>query len=154
MLFVPCEKAIIGADGSLSIVNVLQNAVLTIPPSESLDPNTIVGHEWQVVSLWQQEPGDQGERFQQRVTMTDPTGTLRLQSFTEFDLPKTYHRNISRIQGFPVTPEGEYTLRLSIRNVKTNDWVEKASYPLLVAIRSSDAPTSQSPSAAPSETST
>lgn len=149
LLFVPCEKPLLGADNSLSLINILQS-VTTIQTSEDLDDRAkaATGSDWYVVAVWQQEPGDGGSRFQQRVTMTDPEGKEHLQTLTEFDMPKLYHRNLGRIHGFPaVRAEGECLLTVSVRNMKDKEWTDKGTYPLKVNIRKATiTPTSPSDS--------
>lgn len=134
LLFVPCEKPMVGADNSLSLINVLQSITLTpVKGDDAKDANVAGVTTWHVVTVWQREHGEaEGVRFQQRVTMTDPNGTLLLQTINEFEMTKLYHRNLGRIEGFPVLPGGEYLLAVSVRNTKDTEWTEKGIYPLRV----------------------
>jgi hypothetical protein len=110
-----------------------------------LPPNAVSGTNWHVVTLWQKEAGDEVERFQQRITITDPLGTARFQMLTEFELPKEFHRNIGRINGFPVSPEGDYTVEVSVRNLKEDTWRHGSSFPLRVAFHKAESPKVSSP---------
>lgn len=145
VLFTACEKPLIGADNSLSLINIL-HSVKVFPAQEPLPPDAVANSNWFIVALWKKEPDDNGGRFQQRVTITDPTSTVRLQMLTEFEFPKGYHRNISRVQGFPASPVGDYTLQISVRNMKQETWIEAASFPLRVEVhlRESQKPTPSS----------
>lgn len=133
ILFVPCEKPLIGADNSLSLINVLQSITLIPASDEAKEAGTPVS-PWHIVAMWMREAGDdsEGVRFQQRVTMTGADGRVLLQTLTEFAMPKLYHRNMGRIEGFPVLPEGEYTLAVSVKNVNDTEWIEKGTYPIRI----------------------
>lgn len=136
ILFVPCEKPLVGADSMLSLINVLQS--ITVVPTDADEAKgtglPIGTTTWHIVTVWQREPGDdaEGVRFQQRVTMTGPDGKVLLQTLGEFAMPKPYHRNLGRIEGFPVLPEGEYTLTASVRNANDSEWTEKGTYPIRI----------------------
>lgn len=137
LLFVPCEKALVGADNGLSLINALSSVTtLTVPPGQEMDDATkaTARKEWTIVTVWRREPGDAGRRFEQQTTMTDASGKVRFQAVTEFEMAKTFHRLLGKIPGFP-SDAGEYTLAVSLRHVGEQGWTPKGEYPLLVATR-------------------
>lgn len=140
LLFVPCERPLLGADNSLSLINVLQTVNLVLSSGELQElrekPEPAQVSAWYVISVWQQEPGDEGARFEQRVTLTDPDGEVRIEALTEFELVKPYHRNMGKIQGFPVFHSpGECTLSVSLRKIGDLTWVQRGTYPLRIIFR-------------------
>lgn len=144
-MLIPCEKALIGADNGLSLINVLQSVtVLTGSAGQEMDEATKAAarREWTVVSIWQREPGDEGQRFEQRMALIDAGGKAHMQGVTEFELTKTFHRLMGRIPGFP-SDAGEYTLVVSLKRADEQEWAQKGQYPLLVTTRQigTEAPT-------------
>ena len=145
LVFAPCERALVEqGNNGVSLISVLQNLTVTLSgdsvPAESA---ALDSFQWYAVAMWRREDGDEGKRFQQRVTLLSPAGAVMLRAVAEFELLKAFHRVISRIQAFPMA-EGTYTLELAVRDtagLDEHEWNLVSSYPIGVTHRTK--PTSQ-----------
>ena len=132
VLAVACEKPIIGADNTLSLITVL-HSIKVFPAGKDPSGNALMTN-WHVVTLWRREPMESGStRFQQRLTITNPEGKTTFQALTEFEIPRWFHRNINRIQGFPAQ-DGDYNINIAVRDMKQESWTEGASFPLRIEV--------------------
>lgn len=135
VLSVPCEKPILGADNSLSLINVMHAITVNVVTNDNLDETAIGLGEWHNVTIWRREPGDENKRFQQRMIITDPTGKARYQSLAEFEMTKPFHRHVTKVTGLPLVPEGGYTIHVSIHELDFDQWTECGAYPLEITVR-------------------
>jgi len=133
VLFAPCEKAIIEqGSNTFSLISILQDLNVPIPAGQTVPKDAFGFQRWYIVALWHRESGDEGKRFQQRVTVTDPNGQVPLESVAEFEMAKRFHRAIIKVDGFPVSVPGDHSLGIAIREVKQDEWIQIASFPLRV----------------------
>ena len=145
-LFAPCERALIDqGSGATSLVTVLQT--LTIPePPVNTPSNAIAIQRWSAVSMWMMSEGDETKRFQQLVTLVNPTGAPVFRTQADFGFPKAFHRIVATIHGFPLQPPGEYHLELALREFGAADWTLVSSYSLFLRYTSQGKPSPASSS--------
>lgn len=141
LAFLPCENVIISQDNNLSLIEVLNGVTAAVSvPIDQLKSDAGAPHRWFVVAMWHKVPEDLDADFEQRIALVDPSGKIRIEAFNEiaFDPQKSIHRTIGEMSGFPVSPQGVYTLQLYVRKKQGEDvWSENpvSSYPLLVHVR-------------------
>ena len=140
LAFLPCENVIISQDNNISLIEVLSVITAGIKvPVEQLSPDTGAPHRWFVVAMWRNIPEDQDAEFEQRIALVDPSGKTRVEAFGEvaFQPHKRIHRMIGEMSGFPVNPQGIYSLELYIRKQGEAEWDKKpvSSYPLAIGVK-------------------
>lgn len=133
-VFLPAEKVVIDTqENTTAIFGVMTGVYLGVPPeSPPLPEGSGVPIRWYVLSIWRQQPGDEGLHFTQRVQILSPSQRVLFEGLLDFDIPKVTHRNKMEVIGFPVAEAGEYTLKLSIRSGE-EQWHDAAEYPLSVS---------------------
>jgi len=130
---VPCLKGINGDDGLLTIVSVLEFVRITTPPDATLpEGNAVIDLQWQLVSLWYQEPEDAGKQFVQTVEIFLPDGARFLSGTFPIDLSNRTSR--VKIDGrvFPIGIAGEVVISVGYVQVGTTEAREQVRYPVLV----------------------
>jgi hypothetical protein len=134
LLFAPCIKAIIDReDASLSMISILSGARVSPNEQEELPSDAIVHMTWAAVSIWERMAGDENKTFEQRFQVVPPNGEVQAEATTPFTLPQRTHQNLVHAAAFPVGQTGIYQLRLSVREVGTEqDWTVVAEYPMEV----------------------
>jgi hypothetical protein len=143
LLFLPCERAIIDrSDNTVSLISVMQQ--LNADVLTGMPKNAKATQRWNAVAVWMTQPGDEGKRFQQRVTLTNPDGKLMLQALTEFEMTKHFHHTIGRVGNFPIGVPGVYELGLDIRELGQEQWTPVSAFPVLLQHRSVPKPQSAS----------
>ncbi len=130
IFFLPCEKAIISQeDNTISLINVMQG--INVPKPSVEDAGAAIS--WFAVSAWQMIPGDANKTYEQRTNLQLPNGKETAESITRFDFSKVpSHRNIVRINGFPVGQAGVCTLNLFLRELGGGQWAQVADYQITV----------------------
>ena len=99
-------------------------------PAEAFGP-----FRWDVFTLWHREPADAQDTFEQRVVLQRPDGKMAVQALSQFTMSKSTHRIVVHNSLFPIGLEGEYSLRLWLRNHSQDAaWPAEphAQYPLHV----------------------
>jgi len=140
LAFLPCENVIVSQDHNLSLIEVLNRVTAEIKvPVQQLKPDAGAPHRWFVVAMWHVVPEDQEAAFEQRIALVDPSGKIRVEAFGElaFGPQKPIHRMVGEMTGFPVSPQGTYSLELYIRKQGEEVWNETpvCSYPFVIAVR-------------------
>jgi hypothetical protein len=136
LLFTPCLKAIGGDDGLFTIVSVLESVGVNVPAGETLEENSVVRLQWQMVSIWHQEENDANKRFEQTVDFILPNGKSAHSAIYPLDLVDRTTK--IRIDGdvFPVGIQGEVTIKIGCRELGATDAPVLAEYPILVRYNS------------------
>lgn len=103
-----------------------------VPAGESTKPETMGYGNWSILTLWERMADEEdSQSFEQRITLIDPLGTVRVETVTPFDMKKLEHRILGTIQGFPFSPAGTYTLSLHVRRTGKHEWgSEVTAFPL------------------------
>jgi hypothetical protein len=132
LYFVACERILLGdEEKTTSLISLLEQIKVPKPPENVGDAQA--GLQWRIVSAWHNLPEDEGKRYEQRTWVVSPNGAELMQASIEFAMTNTInHRNTVKVFGFPLVPEGEYLVKLSIREVGSNNWVDIADYPIAV----------------------
>ncbi len=134
LVFVPCLKSIFDQDDdSISLISLLQRITVTRPPG-GIPPDAVTAHEWSLFALWLREPEDEGKEFQEAYEILRPDGTPFLQVPTRpFTMTTQSYRSGGNVHGFPVGQEGEYSLRLGMKEISGKaGFSVYASYPIYV----------------------
>jgi hypothetical protein len=134
LVFAPCEKHIISAEKTASLISVIEG--LKIELGEPLPDDASLPMKWSIVSLWHRVgEAEPDTRFQQRVEVIAPKGTTIAtveQGFPVSNENQNY-RNIAEILGFPIQ-DGEMLLRLSLRQRPEQEWEQVAEYPVSIFV--------------------
>jgi hypothetical protein len=132
LLFAPVQKIILDRDeNTLSLIGFIE--MLTLPPVSVEAPappeDAISPMQWAVSAIWLQTDEDEGKQYEQRVRLIKPNGGMTVDGLTPFRMTHRTLRNNVRVNGFPVTPEGDYTLTLELREAD-GEWMMITDYPI------------------------
>lgn len=131
--FVACEKIVTSEEEkTASLISLLEQINSPAPPTDVEKPQAAM--KWAVVSHWQKIPGDESKKYEQRTCLISPDEQEAAVAILEFGFTKeaNFHRNVVSVMGFPLSPDGEYHVRLSVREVGKQDWTDLADYPILL----------------------
>ena len=134
VLFAACEKAFVDQQTNvLSLMSLLQDINVQIPPGTIVASNAAIPMHWAVVSMFQPTPEDKGKTYEHRTTLIDNAGAMKLETpISPFELKTDPHRIIGQINGMPIGSEGAHEVNCLIREKGASDWKEIASYPIAV----------------------
>ena len=140
LVFAPCIKTIGDAeDGSLSVINVLTGITVALTEDARPDTKFISPIVWSVGILWGRQPEDEGQRYEQRLTLVEPDGYVGVSVPSIVVMTTPAVRSISNVHGFPTSADGICTVRLELRNIteemKERPWREIATFPITVTLR-------------------
>lgn len=136
LVFVACEKVILDDDKNPSLISVLQQVNLAVPTADKIPDNAAAPLRWCLFTLWLQQPGDEGRRFQQVCEATLPDGRTSVVARTEFEVSHRTHQIKLEIFGFPIPKvAGECVFRLYLAE-EGRERREVASYPISVRHKS------------------
>ncbi len=138
LLFAPCSKIIVSADDQTVTLVALVDGV-NAPAGDA-----VAVLAWEHLTVWQTAPGDEGQQFEQRLEIVRPDRKVAAEVRQEFAMAARTLRVRGSVAGFPSEIEGEYALRLSVRNVLDGDaWERVMEYP--VTVRHITGPAPESP---------
>ena len=138
LLFAPCSKVIVSADDQTVTLVALVDGV-NAPSGSSVADLT-----WEHLAVWQAGSDDAGQTFEQMLEIVRPDRTVAAEVRQEFAMHARTLRVRGSVVGFPSEIEGEYTLRLSVRNVLDGGvWARVTEYP--VTVRHITGPTPEAP---------
>ncbi len=147
ILFAPCRQIIVDADDQTVTLVALVDGV-NAPAGAS-----VADLVWEHLAVWQADANDAGETFEQRLEIVRPDRRVAAEVRQEFAMQARTLRVRGSVVGFPAEVEGEYTLRLSVRNVLDGDaWERVMEYPVAVrhvTDQPSEAPPAPEPSPRP-----
>ncbi|MBI3909531.1 MAG: hypothetical protein HY320_01190 [Armatimonadetes bacterium] len=117
----------------VSIVELL-DSITARRPDGPLPADAVSPVPWTMLAEWLRSPEDEGKTFEQRTQVVMPDGTEKGEATIRFSMTARRHRNKTNVNGFPMGQEGEYILRLSLREVAEGAcWQVVAEYPVLVS---------------------
>jgi len=130
LIFVPCEKVIVGEDKSLHLISVLESWKVSldeVPPE-----NAAFAMRWDIFTLWYRLPEDEDKEFVQTCDLIAPSGQIAFTSELSFRMTALTHRNTVNVFGMPIS-RGDYevVLYLSERGAE-KDRARVSVYPLRV----------------------
>ena len=135
LVFVPCEKVIISRDENNPTLVAIMSQVGGSVPDEAMahvsdDKPSGVPFQWSVFTMWYQESGDVGRKFEQVVALRSPSGKELIRATQGFELAKTTHRLYMRFPWFPVET-GTWSIELFLHEMGTEIPVQPiATYPI------------------------
>jgi hypothetical protein len=141
LLFAPCEKIIIERESNTaSLITILQDVTVSIPPDAQLPEKAAVPLRWYVFTVWHKQPDEEGKRFAQEIDLCGPDGNIIVSATSQFEMTdQSYHRVPTFFPSFPIWQFGWHTLKLYLREDKEGEEKrEVASFPLNI-IRSLEA---------------
>ncbi len=144
LLFAPCSKIIVSADDQTVTLVALVDGI------QAQSGATVADLAWEHLTVWQAEPEDVGQTYEQRLEIVRPDRKVAADVRQQFAMEARTLRVRGSVVGFPAGVEGEYTLRLSVRNVLDADvWQRVMEYPVTVRRLPPEAPPEPEPSAPP-----
>ena len=138
LAYIPCENVLIDEfTKNASITAVISEIGIKIPqgfpvPSKG---TFIIAMQWNIFSLWEWEEIDSNLEFETKSQLVAQSGEVLFETnITESkkEPHKNFQRNIDRITGFPIWVSGRVELRLMFRVKGSGEFLQRASYPILV----------------------
>jgi hypothetical protein len=142
LAFLPCEKVIINqGDNTVTLVSLMQGIAGNASDRDAPYDRELMGRlTWNIFTMWLQEPEHDEREYQQRVTLIDPLGRIRIEAISSFRFEKPIHRVAGVVEVVPVWPSGRYSMNLQLKlKDDAADWGEYvASYPLDISVQFSE----------------
>jgi hypothetical protein len=88
LLFAPCEKVILDADGLVSLITIIEKLQVVIPTGIQLAHNTAIPMRWQLIAMWIVDNDEMG-LYEQMADVAIEDGSIAMH--TE---PKTLERTV------------------------------------------------------------
>ena len=132
-----CQRAILSAQNTITLVDVLDEVQLPVaPPKELLaprKPRLMIPMKFAVVSLWERGGSREAGRTEARLRMLSPTGKKFVEARYVIELSATQRfRSLSEAAGVPYYGPGNYTMRVDVRSGKHWRHAGSASFALQV----------------------
>ena len=133
LLFAPCQQALIDQNSNVSLVGILSSLQATIDESQ-VPEGAALPLRWDFFVLWAQTADDEGKEYEQLCELVGPDKKFPLPS-TTFPMDKRFRRVVTTVIGFPLLGNGEYVLRLLLREKAEGvEPREVATFPIVVKI--------------------
>ncbi|MBM3495570.1 MAG: hypothetical protein FJX72_14800 [Armatimonadetes bacterium] len=131
ILFVPCRQIIVSADDqTITLVSLVDG--VNAPVTDGA-PQGVADITWEHLTVWQAEPDDGGQEFEQRLEIVRPDRKVAAEVRQRFAIGERSLRVRGAVVGFPSEVAGDYTLRLSLRHVLDSEtWERVTEYPVVV----------------------
>jgi hypothetical protein len=126
ILFAACENLIISRENKVSLISLLENINIGLPPNQVIPPNASLPFNWFALTVWEKIPSDANKEFETQVE----AGPLK-SNIARFRIPTPLHRVAAQIVGFPIQL-GQMRLKAYLREVGSSDWAVVGQYPLNV----------------------
>jgi len=148
LLFAPCEKAIIDANGALSMISIIGSVSLNVPANAPTPPaGAVLPYPWAIVTIWQVASDWEFDRaFEQRGTLISEAGSNLLDSIGEFRFKRdAVGKNLSTVviflPGMPLSP-GDLKVKVSVREKADSprEWRELGSFPIQFQLKPVEMP--------------
>lgn len=110
---VACEKVIVGKDDVASLIGLFSKIILNVPEGTEIQRDAVGPHQWNVFSVWDHEPGDEGREWTLCTQVLYPDKSPFAQAIKAripIEPNKRAQMNVT-IMGFPVGQPGEHTVR-------------------------------------------
>lgn len=142
LLFAACEKAMVDQGNVASLMSLLEEINVQVPPGVVPPTNAMAPMTWTIFSLWEQIPEDQGKKFEQRSALMTPAGATLLETpIAVIELKTPRHRVTSSIMGMPIAHVGGLLVKAFVREKGATNWMEAGSYPITVKWVTTTSPT-------------
>lgn len=137
LLFAPCERVILGqGDNSASLIVVIQEMQFhgVLKKGEELPKDAAAVARFVIFSQWHKSVEDEGKTFEQRIVLSIQNEEPILESVAEFRMTDRLHRMMANVPMLPFIKQGEYSLKLFVREKGERDWGKAlADYPITVS---------------------
>jgi hypothetical protein len=133
IFFGVCQKAIIDRqDGNVSLITLLNSITVQVLGDTQIPHDAMLTAQWSTAATWHREPDDDGKTFQSRIELVFPSGEMATPPiFGEpFESVAITNTTVTSANLLPIGEAGEYTVRISLREVGTNDWQDAGNIPL------------------------
>lgn len=137
-----CKESVINQDDNLiSIHGVLEELNVSLMPMNSLSnklPNKIsIPMNYEVVSFWFKDKKTESVKAEVEYKLIDPENKELVKTIQNIEIPESIRRFRSRmkISGMPVTKEGDYVLRVSIKEQNSKKFETISELPLEIKIK-------------------
>lgn len=143
-----CKESIINQDDNvISLIGVLEevNSVITpLKPLAKKIEKLSIPFNYELVSYWTKETEKEVE-MDVKVEVIDPSSKKIAETINKSIFPENSKKLRTRfkIQGIPITVNGRYTFRVSIKKTDEKDYKNEAEIPLDVKFRIEDSQRSQ-----------
>ncbi len=134
-IFAPCQQILVNVtDQSASLIGLMDTLKVSVPAGQDIAADTSIPIRWHTFTLWHMQEADVGKSFEQRTILFLPNGEEAVSITQTFQMATRAHRVVGVIDGFPVGHEGQYVVKLLLREEGSDaDWREIDEYPVLVA---------------------
>jgi hypothetical protein len=137
LIFAPCEKAIISQENTVSMITILEELKVQVPRDQPIPSNSAFPMQWAILTLWQQQEGDEDKEFEERCDLLSEEGKNLITAKLTFRLPKRLGRVLMNMVGFPIEP-GQCRIKMYLREIEpSSEWKEIAEYPLKLQVEPS-----------------
>ncbi len=111
LAFCPCEKIIVDKDGVHSLITLMVNAELQLPPAKEIPKDAVAPRQWFIYTAWVPAPEDVGRPFEQVYQILWPNGDKFFEQRLPFiaGSPDLHQTDFSAL-GFPVGQSGRLRL--------------------------------------------
>ncbi len=135
-----CEKSIVNQDDNIiSLISILEevNTVITPTNPNASRPEKInIPFNFEIVSYWTKDLSDE-VKMQVKTDVFDPNNKELSSIINESIFPKDQQKLRARlkVQGLPVTINGNYYIRISIKTETEKDYKLVAELPLSIKLQ-------------------
>jgi hypothetical protein len=134
LIFAPCEKAIVAEKGQSSTVGIIE--MIRVTPKKEMPVDALIPFRWDLFILWNREQDvEQPVQYQAEVKIFRPDETeTGVSVIADFEVSNEF-KNFRTIAQFPVFPagmEGIYVLKLYLKKVTDEEWIERGVFPVQV----------------------
>lgn len=141
LLFAACEQLIIDMNNTVSLLKLLHEITAQIPPGMTPPENTGSPMQWNVISIFEQEPSDNAKTFEHYISFVASSGIILFQSpISVFEMKAEEHRITTQVNGMPVGRAGKHHVKCFIREKGITPWTECGDYPVRIKWASSLTP--------------
>lgn len=140
-----CQKAIIDReDSTVSMISILSGISVTVKAG-IIEPDAAILLPWGAVTTWLRLPDDENKAYEQKIDVLSPNGDVSGESVVPFVMNRRSHQNAVSVNGFPVGIQGEYKVRLWLRETQHQDqpWTIIADYPVEVTHIAEESPSTE-----------
>lgn len=132
VVFVPCERLIIGQDNLSSLINVLEHVQVPVD-NRDIPENAGVPFNWTVLALWHREiEMDEPVLYDVKFELVSPNGKAAISGNVNFVVSNEHlnFRNTFIFPVFPLTEPGIHKALLSYKRSDEEVWEQVGEYPI------------------------
>lgn len=114
---IACRKGLIENDTNvISLMEIFEKVDVNLTENVKFDENkpVVVPFDFEVVSFWKRQPDANVAKGEAKLNVLSPKSKRLGGALVNFEIPalKSSARTIAKINGFPVTGSGEYTIEI------------------------------------------